>query len=330
MPGPGGGSRGGGFGGGSRGGGFGGGPRGGGFGGPRGPRFHGPHFHGGWFFGPRWGYGYGGGCLGGMMSMLLAPILILMIVAVMFFSMFSSAFYSLSNGGRVLYDNKEFQAYADAQYAAEFADSSAYEDNLLIVFLANEEADGYYTIAWVGDNIEDEIDYMFGNEYTEFGHAMRGSINEEYYEYSLSSNLAMAVGTMQQKITALGLEDSFIDPSDRSSMTKSHLTNHSRLNMNEKTVDSALEKFTEETGISIVIVVDDMEAVFGKSFTGEDIFTIILMVGLIILAIYLIVKAVRSRKNGSGGNPSGNANSGNSGNYGNNGYDKNRYNTDSH
>ena len=261
--------------------------------------------------------------------MLLAPILILMIVAVMFFGMFSSAFYSLSNGGRVLYDNKEFQEYADKQYAAEFADSSAYEDNLLIVFLANEEADGYYTIAWVGDNIEDDIDYMFGNEYTEFGHAMRGSINEEYYEYSLSSNLAMAVGTMQQKITALGLKDSFIDPSDRSNMTKSHLTNHSRLNMNEKTVNSALEKFTEATGISIVIVVDDMEAVFGKSFTGEDIFTIIIMVGLVILAIYLIVKAVKSRKNGGNGgnaNANGNTNNGN----GNNGYDKSRYNTNAH
>ena len=112
-------------------------------------------------------------------------------------------------------------------------------------------------------------------------------------------------------------------------MTKSHLTNHSRLNMNEKTVNSALEKFTEATGISIVIVVDDMEAVFGKSFTGEDIFTIIIMVGLVILAIYLIVKAVKSRKNGGNGgnaNANGNTNNGN----GNNGYDKSRYNTNAH
>ena len=327
MPGPGGGSRGGGFGGGSRGGGFGGGPRGDGFGGGgyRGPYYHRPHY-GGWFFGPRWGYG--GGCLGGLLSMLIAPIIILFVVLLMFVSMFDSAFSSISKGGRIEYDNREFQIYADEQYAAEFGDSSAYEDNLLIIFLANEEADGYYAIAWIGDNVAEPIKEMFGNEYTEFGYAMRTSINEEYYEFSLSSNLASAVTKMKDKIVALHLDKHFIDPSDQSNMTEPHLVNRSHLSMNESTVESSLDKFTEATGIPVVIVVDEMEAVFGKSFSTGDIFVIIVMVALVALAIYLIVKAVKNRKNGNGG---GNGNGGN-GNDSNryNDYDRNRYNTSAH
>lgn len=325
MPGPGGGSRGGGFGGGSRGGGFGGGGFGGGHrGGFGGGHFYGPRFYGPRFYGPRWGYG--GGCLGGFLSMLIAPFILLMLVAIMFVTMFGSAFYSISKGGRIEYDNREFQVYADSQYQAEFGQSSAYEDNLLIAFLVNEEADGYYAIAWIGDNVAEEIKEMFGNEYTEFGRAIQSSVNAEYYEFSLSSNLATAMRKMTSQIEALRLEKNFIDPSDKSNMTQSHLTNNSHLSMNENTVESALSEFTEATGIPVVIVVDEMEAVFGKSFSSGDIFIIIIMIGLVVLAIYLIVKAFKNRKN-NGGNGQTN---GNGNNHNNNGYDKNRYNTDPH
>lgn len=245
-----------------------------------------------------------------------------MMVALMFVSMFGSAFHSISNGGRIEYDNREFQVYADAQYQAEFGQSSAYEDNLLITFLVNEEADGYYAIAWIGDNVAEPIKEMFGNEYTAFGQAIRGSVNAEYYEFSLSSNLATAVRTLTDRITALNLKSSFISRSDQSNMTKSHLTNNSHLSMNKSTVETALAEFTEATGIPVVIVVDEMEAVFGRSFSSGDIFTIIIMIAMVALAIYLIVKAFKSRKR-SGGNPSG----GNGNNNTNSGYDKNRYNT---
>ena len=117
MPGPGGGSRGGGFGGGSRGGGFGGGGFGGGFGGGhRG----GPHF-GGYHYGPRgphfhrhYGYG-GGGCLGGLLGMLMAPIIILFAAVVGFFGLFGSALTNISNGGQVQYNERTFQDYANEQ-----------------------------------------------------------------------------------------------------------------------------------------------------------------------------------------------------------------------
>ena len=294
MPGPGGGSRGGGFGGGSRGGGFGGGGFGGGFGG--GPHFGGHHHHhhyGGWYHRPYYG---GGGCLGGLLGILMMPFIILL-VAGMFLSMtIGSSLTALKNGGRVVYSEAAFQDYANAQYASAFSASSAYEDNLLLVFLTNEEADGYYSIAWIGDNVKSEISKMFGDESTEFGYVVLGNINNSYYAYSLDSNLATIVETMEEHVSRLGLESSFKKQSDRSSMTEPAFINNTNFSMTQSTVEDALDSFTEATGIPVVIVVEDMEEVFGKSMTSEDIGGILISLGFIAVAIFLIVKGVKEYK----------------------------------
>ena len=81
----------------------------------------------------------------------------------------------------------------------------------------------------------------------------------------------------------------------RVSKTESHLTNHSDLAINEETVEAELKKFTEETEIPIVIVVDSMENVFGKRLSFADIFTMLLFVGLAVVAVVMIVRRVKNR-----------------------------------
>lgn len=163
----------------------------------------------------------------------------------------------------VQYDEATFQDYANTRYEEEFSASNAYEDNLLIVFLTNESADGYYTIAWVGDNIRSEINYMFGNEDTEFGEAMISSINDSYYAYSLDSNLASMMEIMTKEVVALNLDTSFKSESNNNGAVESHVTNYTDFDVTEATVNTSLQKFTEETGIPVVIVIDSMESVFG-------------------------------------------------------------------
>lgn len=163
----------------------------------------------------------------------------------------------------VQYDEATFQDYANTRYEEEFSESNAYEDNLLIVFLTNEAADGYYTIAWVGDNICNEINYMFGNEETEFGEAMISSINDSYYAYSLDSNLASVMEIMTGKVAELNLDTSFKSENNNDGAVESHVTNYTDFDVTEDTVNAALQKFTEETGIPTVIVIDSMESVFG-------------------------------------------------------------------
>ena len=228
--------------------------------------------------------------------MLMLPIVLVLVAVIGLTSMFGTAFTNVSQGGTVVYDEKALQDYANIQYQAEFGDNmSTYEDNILIVFLTNENRDGYDTIAWVGDNVATKINEQFGNQYTAFGVAMQSSIDPDYYEYSISKNLAMVVDKMTDNVTGLELESSFVTPST-GEKSDSHLTNHSDLEINETTVNASLKKFTEETDIPIVIVVDSMETVIGKTLAVTDIFSVVLFIGMIVVAVVLVVRAFKRRE----------------------------------
>ena len=323
MPGPGGGSRGGGFGGGSRGGG--GGFGGGGFGGgPRGPHFHGPRFGGGWYHRGYYGRGfYGGGCLSGLLGIIMLPLILVLVVILALVGTIGSAIANVAQGGIISYNEQTFQAYTNEQYAAEFSSYDNYENNILIVFLSNEEADGYYTIAWVGDNIDTKINHMFGDETTTFGRVVTNSINREYYKYSLSSNLASVMDQMGDQIEKLNLESSFRKDKPSDNLPTSHITNKTSLAITEETVNDALQEFTEETNIPVVIVVDTMQNVFGKNIPIRDIIIVIMLLILLGLAIFMMIKAIKNRNKGDGNN---NGNNTNNGGYNNNGYNNNSYN----
>ena len=322
MPGPGGGSRGGGFGGGSfgggggRGGGFGGGSFGGGGFGGRPPYHRGPR--GPMFWGPRY-YGYGGGCLGGLLGLIMGPIILIMFALFLLVGSVGSAFSDVAAGGRILYDENTFQDYADAQYRTEFGSSTAYEDNILLVLLTDEgENTGYYCIAGVGDHIDSKVNMLFGNEQTALGRAMQIYVNVSSYKYSLDSNLAQVAEKMAVEIEALNLTSSY-KCAEEHVQVASHLTNKTELPMTNETVDAALADFTEKTGIPMVIVVEEAEAVFGRTIQTRSIFLVLLSLVLLGMAAYSIVKAVRNKNNGQNG--SGQQSQYNSNNYnGNNTY----------
>ena len=292
MPGPGGGSSGGGFGGGGSrgGGGFGGG------GGFRGGGYRGG-YRGGFFFGPRY---YGGGCLGGLVGMMFLPIIAILLAAVLLISSVVSAFTIAGQGGVVTYDENAFGDYANARYEEEFGGQSGYEDNILIVFTINEEYNEFYCIAWVGDHIVRDINYMFGNESTDFGKAITNSINKQSYKYSLDSNLADAIETLADKIALKNISDSHTCKEDQGS--KPHLINKSELDLSVEEVEGALKQFTEKTGIPISIVVDEEEDVFGKNMPASVIFTIIVSLVIIAVAAYFLFKAFKYRNGGPNDN----------------------------
>lgn len=304
MAGPGGGSRGGGggrggsFGGGGRGG-IGGG-RGGGFGGrpggfgprpPRRPMFGGPMFGWGWHRGPRF-YG-GGGCLGGLLGMLMLPFFLVIMAIVLVISSLSSSMMVLKDGGVVPYSEEDFQDYANQQYLAEFGSS---EDGIVVVFLTAENHYDYCYIGWVGDHVAADVNYLFGAEGTALGDGIYREVPDNY-KYSLDSNLANVTDRLASEINRLNRGTNYRCTEDRSHLP-SRLVNRSALDLNAETVNLSLTAFTEATDIPMVIVVDEMEDVFGKEMPFSVIFTLILAGGIVIFAIVLIVKAVRNRKKG--------------------------------
>ena len=298
--GPSGGSR-GGFSGGSRGpsgGSFGGGSRGpsghhgGGFHGghhpPPPPRHHHrPFFHGhGYYGGGGYHHHHHGG--GGILSTFFAFIIVL----VMLFGIFKFVFgingsdvrewiddfkYDSTYNEEQYYDEygegdyseSLFQSYTNDKYQEIYGETTCYEDNILVVFLTTDANDGYYTIAWVGDNINYQITDMFGNEQTELGDAMSTSISD-YHGYSLGSNLAQVVDKMTDNVTQLDLDSPYKSEGDRSSVADSKVYNYSNCEFTEDTVNASLKNFTDKTGVTFCIVVDNETTVFGGNTVPEQ------------------------------------------------------------
>ncbi len=325
MAGPGGG----GFGGGG-GRGFGGG--GGGFGGGGGRGFgggyHHHHHYGGFgFFRPRYYYG-GGGCLGGLFGLIFAPIIVIVMAAALLIGSISSMVTDISRGGSYKWDEQALQAYAAEQYSAIYgAQDATYEDNIMILFLAEpEEAYTYAYIGWVGDNIEESVSDMFGDGRTALGRAFDAKI-PDMYKNSLSKNLAGVVSAME---AAVGEGDHFITEPITAAVTPT-LVNHSSIDINEVTVRNALASFDMTTGISMSIVVADLDAVFDKGLNGSTIVMLIVGIALLALAVFLIVRAVKQKRNGGGprggdGNDNGGAGGfGGGSNYRDNPYNNMRF-----
>lgn len=310
----GGGSRGGGFGGGSRGGGFGGGPRPGMSGGPR-PGFGGPHHHpphhrpphfGGWGWRRPHYHGGGGGCFGAIM----APIILVIFFVFLFIYMLlptSNVQFSTDDDFGENYSEAAFQAAADEKYAEYFESGKTYEDNILLYFLVEEDCEDIYFIAWVGDNIKYEVSEHFGNNYTILGQLVNTHV-ANYYAYSLDSNLGALVGEMEKIVADMNLESSFVrepltkaDPSESKLIDLTYRSSSNGISDTEPTltadtVNAALASFTETTGIRTVICVDYIDNVFEtpQKMSGSMVFMII---ALIVLAVVIIVVSVNSAKN---------------------------------
>lgn len=239
---------------------------------------------GGWWFGPRY---YGGGCLSGLVGSVFAIVIVLVVLI----AFVGSSIAEIANGGSVGYDESKLQDYADQQYAQVFGDT-AYEDNLLIVFLTTEDHYDYTYVAWVGDHIAPEIAELMGDNGTELGRAMANNISDTDYRYSLDTDLGRVIKRLAQKIDSMDLPDSYTCQEENSN-APSQLINHTDLPMTEETVEQALAQFTEMTGIPCTIVVEDAEAVFGRSMSTFSV-TILVIVGVV--ALIAIVSALNKKK----------------------------------
>ncbi len=283
--------------GGSGGGGFGGGSRGGGGGGYRGGHGGGYRPYGGFFFFPwrRPYYGFGGGFFGGLFGLFFLPIIILLLAAVILVVSIVSLVSAIVNGGVVQPSEAKLQAYADEQYAAIYGDfKEAYEDNILIVFTTTENFDGYYTIAWAGDNISTKINLMFGAD-AEFGDAMDRCVlvDNGGYKSSLSRNLAMMVDLMRDSISGY---TPFVKENSAPHAEGQIINRDEDLDFNTETVKTALDAFTEETGIPISIIVEDEEDVFGKGIPPSTIIWGIISIVICIFAGVWIYKSAKAKK----------------------------------
>ena len=111
------------------------------------------------------------------------------------------------------------------------------------------------------------------------------------------------MNTMTEKVSDLGLTSSFKKTYSHEKSPASHLVNYTDLSLTEETVNDALVAFTEETDIPVVIVVEEMEEVFGKNIPLGDLLLVGILIALGVVAIVTIVRTVKNRKKFKSENP---------------------------
>ena len=94
----------------------------------------------------------------------------------------------------------------------------------------------------------------------------------------------------------MGLASSFKTPTGDIPRAQSKLYNSTELQMNEAMVNTALSDFTASTGIPIAVTVDSMEETLGKTIRGEDIFIVVIAIGLIVTAVVITVVNIKKRR----------------------------------
>lgn len=197
-------------------------------------------------------------------------ILSLLIALLWAFGVFGCTFFLVSGTGGekidgVVYDEEIFEEYADKRYKDAFGGFEGVEDNILIVFLANRNADEFYCITWVGENLNTEIVKLFGDKTTDFGITTMATVSGSY-ESSLDESFVSIIEHMTMSVASLGLDSPFITDFGFSARSDSHFVNDTELDIDKYAVSDALEAFTNKNGVPIVISLDYMDNVFKKPY----------------------------------------------------------------
>ena len=196
----------------------------------------------------------------------------------------------------VVYDEEIFEEYACKRYNDAFGNHDGVEDNVLIVFLANRNADEFYCITWVGENLHSEIVELFGDETTDFGITTMATVSGSY-ENSIDESFISIIEHMSASVDALGLDSSFITDFEFEARSESRLINYTELNIDKYAVSDALKAFTNKNDVPIVITVDYMDNVFQKPYQQTDtIFAVIFILAATIITTCIIIRSIKKAK----------------------------------
>jgi len=175
----------------------------------------------------------------------------------------------------VVYSESVFREYSDKKYREIYGKTTCYEDNILIVVLTDENSDEKYSIACVGENFDSLVrDNWFGNYEESSFYNVMNAILDVNYEGTLSDGLVFVVDYYAEAFKPLVERDIiFVEESDKTKVAESCFYNYTDSKFSESSINTALEKFTNNTGITLCIVVEDAKEVFnGEKITENESF----------------------------------------------------------
>lgn len=197
-------------------------------------------------------------------------------------------------------EKDELQQYGTEKYYEIFGSSSAIEDNILLIFLADEELDDYSTMGIVGANVTYYIRVMFedGEDYYD---AVYDNFDYDDFADYLTMGFGNVIGIMTDAITDHGFYSSFNTNSNRSSLVPSGVINQTALTLDESYITDKLEHFTEMTEIPCVLLIEYEQNVYSEFETVFDDIGIALFILMMLLIPATIIVAIITFLNSVGG-----------------------------
>ena len=229
-----------------------------------------------------------------IVGIVLFPLLLTIFATVIFFVYLSPTVQTIKDGGKTNYSDQVADFYRTEAYEDVFENSSAKEDNLLIVYLVNDDGNMFYCMSKLGNNVKENVTKLFGNKDSSFGKVVTDSMDKEF-KNTIGSNLSDIIDGMNGEIKKLGLSTPFKESSDKSALAESKLVNKSSLDVSENEVNASLKAFTDETGIPAVVIIDKIDTVFQKKMPVGDIALLVILVIVAVISIVSTTKKVITR-----------------------------------
>lgn len=245
-----------------------------------------------------------GGC-GGIFALLaLIPFIIAFFV---FFSIFffgGSTSCGCSSEENVYIDESLIDEYTENQYNEKFASSSNYEDYALIVFLIDdEEYYDYYYCTWIGNHVSGKTANLLG-----VGDSTLNDVFESNIAYDYSNSIGTDLAKAIYQLSSKAIDDKGLTCTEAiDSNISSYVDNHTKLYIDQATINVALKKFEKKTGVKLVLVVNTINEVClvsnssgvsnSKEMTLDELLPFIIIGAVIVLfAIIIIASFGKSNK----------------------------------
>ena len=210
-----------------------------------------------------YGHHYYGGGIGSGAIIVIALIIFCFIVS--FFAV---------NTGTSNYE-QTLHEYANQQYQSIFSRSNRYENNILFLYVVDDECETFDAIAWVGDDVPSRTNLKLD------GYTISKHVNENYYKYQLSSGISMSI---EELIPV-------IDKANYKSTNISTVINNSNLSINQAQIETVLQDLSTTRGYGVAVVIADYDDVFGGGGSNGGLGTVftLLIVGLIGGAVLFVI-----------------------------------------
>ncbi|GEM_PF-5860098 len=241
-------------------------------------------------------WGYGGMRRTRGLCTLFAPLAVFTVLTLVFLFLFLVNVFHVGgiSAKNVSLNEDVIEEYADKYYYEAFGSLDDTEDEILLIFLVNQTRDGYFCITWVGDHIAAAVDNAFGDEEgSTYFYAVTQNVSDNFGK-TLEDDIADVVNAMQSSVTAVS--SSYLRKGCAGDKDFAPVVFNLTDIPSSKSLRTAMQAFTEITGIPLAVVIDEEGEVVreseinnGLGFGGAGLL-------MFVIAVWLLVDVIKSKR----------------------------------